>query len=146
MIVEDIPWNISVWNVIWWEINKTLCVINSIVLIGGMQRKMCHRFFTIFSWPRWPIDLKRLQVCHFMYYGGLHYQQLFCFQKLILYNFPVSINYFNCSTKVQTTSTCTMTKLKCFALSQNSDNGNKLFLALVFAFALAFRVIFLSFS
>ena len=28
---------------------------------------MCNRFFPIFSWPRWPISLKRLQVLQIMY-------------------------------------------------------------------------------
>ena len=28
---------------------------------------MCERVFTIFSWPRWLIDLKLLQVCQLMY-------------------------------------------------------------------------------
>ena len=31
-----------------------------------MKCKMCI-WFTIFSWPRWPIYLKLLQVCHIMY-------------------------------------------------------------------------------
>ena len=43
----------SVWNVIWREIKLMSC-------------KMCKQFFTIFSWTRWPIDLKLLQVCQFM--------------------------------------------------------------------------------
>ena len=43
-----------------------------ILILASMQCKICNRFFTILSCPRWPIDLKLLQVCQFMYNGGLH--------------------------------------------------------------------------
>ena len=75
MIVENIPWNVSVWNVIFDEEKKSnfaFGVYRSvsvlfIFILASMQCKICKRFFTILSWPRWPIDLKLLQVCQFVY-------------------------------------------------------------------------------
>ena len=65
---------------IWWKINKTnfpfrvyrpVTVLLKIYIL--MSCKMCYRQFTLISWPRWPIDLKLVQVYHYMYMrGGLH--------------------------------------------------------------------------
>ena len=58
---------------IWWEINNLTLHLEFIAqwafysfFLASMSCKMCNRFFTISSWPRWPIDLKLLQVCKFM--------------------------------------------------------------------------------
>ena len=55
---------------------------------------MCSRVFTLFSSPRWLIDLKPLQVCQFMYMVDnventkfLHCHQLLCTQKQIYVEF-----------------------------------------------------------
>ena len=74
-----------------WEINN---LISCLAFIGqwafcfilfpfaSMSCKNVNRFFTIFSGHRWPIDLKLLQVCQFIYLVDyikyLHCQQLFC--------------------------------------------------------------------
>ena len=57
----------------WWEQNKTKLpfgVYRSVLFTlfwTDVKQKMCNLFFTIFSWPRWLIDLKRLQVCQLKY-------------------------------------------------------------------------------
>ena len=42
---------------------RVLCIY----VLASMQCKMFNRFFTVHSRPEWPIDLKLLQVCQFMY-------------------------------------------------------------------------------
>ena len=77
---------------IWWEINNPTSRLELIAQWAFCSFLFWHRcnakflfvivFFTILSWPRWPIDLKPLQVCQFMYVMDhikcLHCQQLFC--------------------------------------------------------------------
>ena len=66
MIVENIPWNICLKCHILWEKNQTNFPLGvygslnvlSLFVCSSMSCKMCNRFFTIFSWPRWLIDLK----------------------------------------------------------------------------------------
>ena len=72
----------------WWEKKKSNFasrVYRSvsalfIFVLAAIKCKVCNQFFTILSWPRWPIDLKLLQVCQLMYMVDyikcLHYQQL----------------------------------------------------------------------
>jgi hypothetical protein len=60
---------------IWWELNNLISHLEFIAQVSvlfsfvleSMQGKTCNRFFTILSRPRWPIDLKLLQVCQFMW-------------------------------------------------------------------------------
>ena len=72
---------------IWWEVNNLTLLSERFIqfLFASMSCKMCNLFFTTFSWPRWPIDLKLLQVCWIMYMVDyikcLHCQQLFCLQN-----------------------------------------------------------------
>ena len=83
MIVENIPWNNFVRNVTFDEkksknnfpfgVDRSVSVLFNF-FIDVMQNVI------FFSWPRWPIDLKLLQVCQFMFkvdcIKKLHCQQL----------------------------------------------------------------------
>ena len=58
---------------IWWEINNVISRLEFIAqwaLNSFLFWHLCNAKFVIGSWPRWPIDLKLLQVCQFLYMVG----------------------------------------------------------------------------
>ena len=70
---------------IWWEIKTNFLYEvyrsrSDLFICFLIHKKMCNWFFIIFSWPRWQIDLKLLQVCQLLctvdYIKCFHCQQL----------------------------------------------------------------------